>query len=114
MKENYELAQTDQGAEEVYQLIKDRMLAFTETLTEKQTRVQSEFRFIEKGFSLSSVASKGAVSKIAEVGKKVAGAASALGVAKALGSKISFVPFNSAWASSVVGQSKGELAFNQG
>ena len=34
LKENYELAQTDQGAEEVYQLIKDRMSEFTETLTE--------------------------------------------------------------------------------
>ena len=49
LKENYELAQTDQGAEQVYQLFKDRMLEFTETLTEKQTRVQSEFRFLEKG-----------------------------------------------------------------
>ena len=38
VKENYELAQTDEGAEEVYQLIKERMLEFTETLTEKQTR----------------------------------------------------------------------------
>ena len=49
LKETYELAQTDQGAEQVYQLFKDRMLEFTETLTEKQTRVQSEFRFLEKG-----------------------------------------------------------------
>ena len=48
LKENYELAQTDQGAEEVYQLIKDRMSEFTETLTEKQTRVQPEFRVLEK------------------------------------------------------------------
>ena len=49
LKENYELAQTDQGAEQVYPLFKDRMLEFTETLTEKQTRVQSESRFLKKG-----------------------------------------------------------------
>ena len=48
LKENFELSKTDAGAEEVYQLIKDRMSEFTETLTEKQTRVQSEFRFLEK------------------------------------------------------------------
>ena len=30
-------------------MIKDRMSEFTETLTEKQTRVQSEFRFLEEG-----------------------------------------------------------------
>ena len=40
LKENYELEQTDEEAEEVYQLIKDLMFEFTETLTEKQTRVQ--------------------------------------------------------------------------
>ena len=49
LKENFELAKTDKGAEAVYELIKDRMLEFTETLTEKQTRVQSEFRILEKG-----------------------------------------------------------------
>ena len=49
VKENYELAQTDAGSDEVYQLIKDRMFEFMETLTEKQTRVQSEFRFLEEG-----------------------------------------------------------------
>ena len=49
LKENYELATTDEGSEEVYQLIKDRMFELTETLAEKQTRVQPEFRFLEKG-----------------------------------------------------------------
>ena len=51
LKENYELAQTDQGAEEVYQLIKDRMSEFTETLTANRQESSPNSEFWKRGTS---------------------------------------------------------------